>query len=196
MDFAAYMASSGSDSESDCGSPEGEGSPDHSGSPGGEDEVPNPDQNDTAGIVENGTKRVAATREKKIAKYRSLLEVKEGDGKGGGGEEVMEVTWEPGLRDRVEEMVRRRRGEGGGREEGTTWDRYLRERKKKLREKRREKVCVCVCVCVCVSLFVLLFVVLFISNNLWPIPLKSEFSKRSVCVCVWVIFQYDDLSSL
>jgi hypothetical protein len=102
MDFDAYLgSSSGSDSGSECGTP-GEG--------GAE---PNRDH--------TGTKL-----SHRVAKYRSLLR---GDGEEDEGEEegeVMEVSWEPGLREEVKERVRENTGDGG-----TTWDQYLRERKKK-----------------------------------------------------------------
>ena len=106
MDFDAYLgSSSGSDSGSECGTPREGGA------------EPNRDH--------TGTKL-----SHRVAKYRSLLcadgEEEEGEKEG----EVMEVSWEPGLREEVEERVRENAGEGG-----TTWDQYLRERKKK------KKVC-------------------------------------------------------
>jgi hypothetical protein len=102
MDFDAYLgSSSGSDSGSECGTPREGGA------------EPNRDH--------TGTKL-----SHRVAKYRSLLcadgEEDEGEKEG----EVMEVSWEPGLREEVEERVRENAGEGG-----TTWDQYLRERKKK-----------------------------------------------------------------
>ena len=119
MDFDAYLASSGGESDSDSGTP-GEGGEvlkvDHSGA-----------------------------KHNKVKKYRSLL-VEGGGGceggdktEGGRSEEVMEISWEPGLREGVEEMVQRKRGKGEGEGEGgTTWDRYLQERNKRARQKRAE----------------------------------------------------------
>ena len=52
-----------------------------------------------------------------------------------GGEEVMEITWEPGLREDVREMVKRRQGAGQGAE--TTWQQYQKEKKA---QKKRVKV--------------------------------------------------------
>ena len=117
MDFDAYLASSGDESGSESGTP-GEGG-----------EVPVADHS-------------AAKHSDKVKKYRSLL-AEDGDGcedgdraEGGRSEEVMEISWEPGLREGVEEMVQGKRGKGEG--EGTTWDRYLREKNKRAREKRAE----------------------------------------------------------
>ena len=118
MDFDAYLASSGGESGSESGTSVEGG------------EVPKADHS-------------AAKHSDMVTKYRSLL-ADSGDGceggdksEGGKSEEVMEISWEPGLREGVEEMVKRRRVEGEG-EGGTTWDHYLRERSKRTREKRAE----------------------------------------------------------
>ena len=104
MDFDAYLASSSGESGSE------------SGTPGVGGEEPNGDH--------SGTKL-----SRKAARYRSLLDSEDGEG----GGEVLEVTWEPGLRGEVSERVRVCEGEGG-----TTWDQYQRERKSK---KKKLKVC-------------------------------------------------------
>ena len=104
MEFDAYLASS---SDSESGQPE-EG--------GGE---PNGDH--------SGTKR-----SQQLAQYRSLL----GDGEpseGVRGEDVMEVTWEPGLQEEVKEKVNDQVNST------TTWEDYLMEKKKRKRERKREK---------------------------------------------------------
>ena len=115
MDFDAYLASSGDDSGNECGTP---------GERGGE-----PKANHSSTKHSN-----------KLSKYRSLLvggdNGEMGEGVRGGEEEVLEISWEPGLREGVREMVKRQ----GEREEGeeTTWEQYRRERKKKTKTKRSE----------------------------------------------------------
>ena len=107
MDFDAYL---GSSSGSECGTP-GEGG-----------EEPNGDHTETK-------------LRKRVTKYRSLLG-EGGEGEEGKGGEVMEISWEPGLREEVRERVR----EKG--ERGTTWGEYLQQRKKKKKEKKKEdEVC-------------------------------------------------------
>lgn len=115
MDFDAYLASSsGDDSGSECGTT-GEGG-----------EGPNTDHTSTK-------------PSDKVTKYRSLLSggdiggdsVKCEDG------EVMEISWEPGLREGVQDMVNKKHGEGE-REGTTTWEQYLRDKKKKAKKKRNE----------------------------------------------------------
>lgn len=109
MDFDAYVASSSGESGSECGT-EGEG---------------------------GGKPSVNHSATNKATKYRSLLAAgEEGRGEGGGdGEEVMEISWKPGLKEGVEGMVRRRQEEEEG-EGGTTWDHYIKEKNKKKKEKR------------------------------------------------------------
>ena len=108
MDFDAYVASSSGDSGSECGTA-GEG---------------------------GGRPTVNHSATNKTTKYRSLLAAgEEGRGEGGGdGEEVMEISWKPGLKEGVEGMVRRKQEEEG--EGATTWDHYVREKNKKKKEKR------------------------------------------------------------
>ena len=107
MDYDAYLASSSSGSGDEFGS---------SGEGGGD---PNTDHS-------------RAKHSRKVAKYRSLLvDGEKGNGDGVSGEEVMEISWEPGLREEVQGVVRRRQEEGE-----TTWERYRRERGKKVKEKR------------------------------------------------------------
>ena len=106
MDYDAYLASSSSGSGDEFGS---------SGEGGGE---PNTDHS-------------RAKHSRKVEKYRSLLvDGEEGDGDGVSGEEVMEISWEPGLREEVQGVVRRRQEE-----DETTWERYRRERGKEKRSK-------------------------------------------------------------
>lgn len=109
MDFDAYLASSSGESGSECGTA-GEG--------GGD-----PTINHSATKYSN-----------KATKYRSLLAAGE-EGRGEDGEEVMEISWKPGLKEGVEGMVRRKQEEEEG-EEATTWDHYVREKKKKKKEKK------------------------------------------------------------
>ena len=120
MDFEAYLGSSSGDSG------------DESGTPGEGGEEANKDR----------------AHRNQIAKYRSLLMEGEEEGEGEGeGREEMEITWEPGLRKGVEEMVKGRsrerqgrEGRGGQEQRSTTWETYLKERSRQMREKRKAKV--------------------------------------------------------
>lgn len=54
------------------------------------------------------------------------------------GENEMEITWEVGLKETAEEMVKRKKSEKE-RKELTPWENYLNERKQKKKRKQQAK---------------------------------------------------------
>ncbi|XP_074628281.1 ESF1 homolog [Acropora palmata] len=76
--------------------------------------------------------------EKKINKYKQLLKEIEDKESKNDGEQDLEITWEPGLQETTEELVKNKLKEKEGKNI-TPWEHYLQKRKQKKKEKRMQK---------------------------------------------------------
>ncbi|XP_028393448.1 ESF1 homolog [Dendronephthya gigantea] len=87
-------------------------------------------------IEETGDKR--ETEDDKIAKYKELLEEINRNEREEEGDQDMEITWEVGLKESAEELVKRKKDEKE-RKELTPWESYKNERKRKRKMKQQCK---------------------------------------------------------
>ena len=69
---------------------------------------------------------------------QQLLKEIEDKEKKNDGEQDLEITWEPGLQETTEEMVKNKLKEKEGKNI-TPWEHYLQKRKQKRKEKRMQK---------------------------------------------------------
>lgn len=111
-DFKAYLASS-SDEEED-----------------------NPYGNLVGGSDEESQSEESENEEKHIDKYRKLLQsIQETEKEQENKDVEMEVTWEPGLKQTTEKLLKKKEEE----KDSTTWEKYLMKKKEKKQKKREEK---------------------------------------------------------
>lgn len=76
--------------------------------------------------------------ERKINKYKQLLKDIEDKESKNDGEQDLEITWEPGLQETTEELVKNKLKQKEGKNI-TPWEHYLQKRKQKKKERRMQK---------------------------------------------------------
>ncbi|XP_065835027.1 ESF1 homolog isoform X2 [Oscarella lobularis] len=103
-----------------------------------DDEDDDEENDDDDEDVGNETASTMSVQEKRALKYRSLLDTIEEKTETSEGME-MEVTWEPGLKEGVEELVQRKEAAAAGGGELTPWEQYLKTRKEKKKERKKSR---------------------------------------------------------